>query len=166
MRLVGPCSGLGLAVATIVFVLDRLNKLWLVEFYDLPGRGRVEVTPFLDLVMVWNRGISYGLLQQDSDLGRQLLIVFSFAVAVVLMVWLARIRRGTLALGLGLIIGGALSNPVDRLIYGAVADFYRLHAFGWSWYVFNLADAAIVAGGAILLYESFDFGHKSARNRQ
>ena len=166
MRLSGPRSGLGLAVAALVFALDRANKLWLIEGLDIAGSGPLEVTPFLDLVMVWNPGISYGLLQRGDDLWRYALIGFALAVSAVLVLWLARVRGRAVAIGIGLVLGGALSNPVDRLVYGAVADFYRLHAFGHSWYVFNLADAAIVAGAAILLYESFDLGHKSARKRQ
>ena len=166
MQLVGPRSRLGLTVAFAVFVIDRVNKPWLVEIYDLPARGVVEGTGFFDIVMVWNRGISYGLLQQDGDLGRYGLIVLALVLSLVLVVWLARTTSAATALALGLVIGGALSNPIDRMIWGAVADFYRLHAWGYSWYVFNVADAAIVVGAIFLLYLSFDFGHKSAEKRR
>ncbi|NND50164.1 MAG: signal peptidase II [Rhizobiales bacterium] len=166
MQLVGPRSRLGLAVAFAVFVIDRVNKHWLVDIYDLPARGVIEVTGFFDIVMVWNRGISYGLLQQDGDLGRYGLIVLALILSLVLVIWLARTTSAAMALALGLVIGGALSNPIDRMIWGAVADFYRLHAWGYSWYVFNVADAAIVVGAIFLLYLSFDFGHKSAEKRR
>jgi signal peptidase II len=166
MRVWGPRSRFGLATALAVLVIDRVNKHWLVDQYDLARRGAVELTGFLDLVMVWNRGVSYGLLQQDGDAGRYALVGLALALSAVLVVWLARTASAFVALGLGLVIGGALSNPIDRLVWGAVADFYRLHAWGYSWYVFNLADAAIVAGAAILLYSSFDVGHKSAEKRR
>jgi signal peptidase II len=166
MAVWGPRSGLGLVVAGAVFAVDRANKHWLVDVYDLTSRGVIELTGFLDLVMVWNRGISYGLFEQDGDLGRAVLVALAVVLSVVLVIWLARTRARAVAVGLGLILGGALSNPVDRLIWGAVADFYRLHLFGYSWYVFNVADGAIVAGAAILLYLSLDFGHKSAEKRR
>jgi signal peptidase II len=158
----GAYSRTGLGLAAIVFVLDRVNKHLLVDLYDLGERGRVALIPVLDLVLVWNRGVSYGLLPQDGDLGRYLLAAFAVIVSAVLALWLARAEGRAFAFGLGLVIGGALSNAVDRLIWGAVADFYSLHAFGFYWYVFNLADAAIVAGVAGLLYVSFFAGHKSA----
>ena len=156
----GPRSRLGFAIAAVSLILDRVNKVWLVDLYDLPARGMIEVTPFLDLVMVWNRGISYGLFQQDGDFGRYALIVLAAVLSLVLAVWLARTKSMATAVGLGLVLGGAISNAIDRMVWGAVADFYRLHAFGYSWYVFNLADAAIVAGAAVLLYLSLEIGHK------
>ncbi len=166
MPLWGPRSKLGLATALVVFVVDRINKHWMVDIYGLPARGSIEVTGFLDVVMVWNRGISYGLFQQHGDLGRYGLIILALILSVILIAWLARTLGSATAIALGLMLGGAVSNPIDRMIWGAVADFYRLHAWGYSWYVFNVADAAIVAGAAILLYLSLDFGQKSAEKRR
>jgi signal peptidase II len=104
--------------------------------------------------MVWNRGISYGLFQQTSDLGRWSLVVLSIAASVWLSLWLRRASRRGEAIALGLIIGGALGNVIDRIAYGAVADFVHLHWGEWSWYVFNIADAAIVVGVLALMYDA------------
>jgi signal peptidase II len=164
MRLRGPWSRFGLAVALAVFIVDRVHKGWMLGVYDIAEKGRVKLAPFFDLVLVWNRGISYGLFQQDSDLGRFVLILFTAAVIGALALWLASAHARLAASGLGLIIGGAASNLVDRLAHGAVADFFHFHVYGFSWYVFNIADAAIVAGVAGLLYDSAFGRHKSASN--
>ena len=164
MRLSGPWSRFGLAVALAVFIVDRVHKGWMLGVYDIAEKGSVKLTPFFELVLVWNRGISYGLFQQDGALGRFVLILVTVAVIGALGLWLAAARAWLTAIGLGLIIGGAASNLVDRLVYGAVADFFHFHAYGYSWYVFNFADAAIVAGVAGLLYDSGFGRHKSASN--
>jgi signal peptidase II len=145
--------GFGLALVTLV--LDQVTKLHALFVYDLPVREPVRVAPFLDLIVVWNRGISYGLLQQDGSAGRWILIAISLAAAVGLSFWIMRASSRLLAAALGLIVGGAVGNAIDRLAYGAVFDFIQLHAGSFSWYVFNVADAAIVAGVAGLLYDSF-----------
>jgi signal peptidase II len=123
--------------------------------FDIAARQPVRVTPFFDLVLGWNRGISYGWFAQESDVGRWTLIGLSILVTAGLWLWLAKARRPITAAALGLVIGGALANTMDRLVHGAVADFFLLHGFGFSWYVFNTADMAIFAGVALLLYESF-----------
>ena len=145
---------LGIAVVVASFVIDQLAKTWVLFGSALPDGEIVRVTPFMDLTLVWNRGISYGLFQQDTAFGRWTLVVFSILAVVVLSVWLARTNRRLVAASIALIIGGALSNLVDRIVYGAVVDYVYLHAFGYSWYVFNLADAWIVAGVIGLLYDS------------
>lgn len=156
----------GLTAALIVALLDQASKLWLLYAYDLGSRGRVPVLPFFDLVLVWNRGISYGLFAQDSALGQMLLLAFKVVAAVFLWVWLARAENRLMAVSLGLIIGGAIGNAVDRLAHGAVVDFALLHlttaTFTFNWYVFNLADVAIVAGVAGLLYEAL-LGGRAAK---
>ncbi len=164
MTLWGPRSRFGLLVAGLTLLLDQANKWWLLEIYDIAARGRVAVTPFLDLVFVKNTGVSYGLLASEGMLGQYLLALFAGIVAVVLFVWLARVAQYTLALAIALVLGGALSNAIDRLLLGGVADFYSLHAFGFYWYVFNLADVAIVAGAALFLYEYLCSGRKRASN--
>lgn len=158
----GPCSPLGLAVAALTVLADQANKVWMLYVYDIGAKQVVTVTPFFDLVLVWNRGISYGLLPQDSQAGRFGLIAFAFAASLALTVWLARITTPLAAVAIGLIIGGAIGNAIDRIAYGAVADFYAFHAFGFEWYVFNIADVAIVAGVVGLLYDSLTRGHKKA----
>ena len=156
--LYGPLTRLGFAVAAVSLALDQASKLWLLFVYELGGRGVVVLAPFLDLVLTWNYGISYGLFQQGSALGRWLLFAVMLVAIAVLWGWLARTRTRLGAVALGLVIGGALGNAIDRAAYGAVADFVLFHVttagFSFNWYVFNLADAAIVAGVAGLLYES------------
>ena len=148
----------GLVTALLVLALDQASKLWLLFGYELGQKGVVRLTPFLDLVLTWNYGISYGLFQQ-AGAGRWVLIGIALAAVVALSVWLWRAETRLTALALGLIIGGAIgNNGIDRIAYGAVADFVHFHittaSIDFSWYVFNVADAAIVAGVAGLLYES------------
>ena len=152
---------LGLSVAAVTFLADQALKLWILFIFDLAARGRVAVLPFLDLVMVWNRGISYGLFQQESDIGRWLLVAVSVAAAVGLCIWIRRAGGRWLSASLGLIAGGAIGNAIDRAAYGAVFDFVHIHVGSFSWYVFNVADAAIVAGVAGLLYESIVLDRRS-----
>ena len=145
---------LGFLLAFGVFLLDRLSKWWIVDVFDLPARETVSLLPFLDLTMVWNQGMSMGFLQADSDMGRYLLIAVTGAVAAGLSVWIWRASERFLVLALGLVVGGAVGNIWDRFEYGAVADFLHLHALGYSFYVFNLADSAISVGVAMLLWDA------------
>lgn len=160
----GPHSRDGVIAAVIVGVLDQASKLWLFFAYDLAAKSPVKVLPVLDLVLTWNKGISYGLFQQDSEMGQWALFGIKVAASVFLWGWLSQAGTRLTALGLGLIIGGALGNAVDRLVHGAVMDFVHLHtpAYGFNWYVFNLSDTAIVAGVALLLYESL-LGDRAAK---
>ena len=160
----GRLSPLGLGTAALVLLADQAHKAWMLYVYDIGAKGTVTLAPFFDLVLVWNQGVSYGLLAQRTELGRWGLILFAFAAAVALIVWLARTTSSLAAAAIGLIIGGAVGNAVDRILYGAVADFFSLHAFGFEWYVFNIADTAIVAGVMGLLYESLFGGHKKVSN--
>jgi signal peptidase II len=137
---------LGLPAAMTAFVLDQAHKYWMVHIYALPLGKRVEVTPFFDLVHVRNHGISYGLLRQDSDTGRYLLIGFALAAIAALAAWMLNAGTRLAALSLGFIIGGALGNVLDRIVYGSVADFFSFHYAGYYWYIFNVADVAIAAG--------------------
>ncbi len=160
----GPLSPLGLTIGTLTVVADQASKLWLLFAFDLGAKGTVAVTPFFDLVLVWNKGVSYGLLTQDTDLGRLGLIAFAVVASFALVIWLARVTSALTAAAIGLILGGAIGNAIDRIAYGAVADFFAFHAFGFEWYVFNIADVAIVAGVIGLLYDSLFGGHKKAGN--
>jgi signal peptidase II len=146
---------LGFSAALITLVLDQATKLYTLFVYDLPVKEPVEFAPFINLIVVWNRGVSYGLFQQNSELGRWGLIVISILAAIGLSLWIRRTSAKLLAVSLGLIAGGAIGNVIDRLAYGAVFDFIQIHVGSWSWYVFNVADAAIVAGVVGLLYDSF-----------
>ena len=144
----------GLLVALVTLVLDQASKLGLYFGTDLVLTQPWRLAPFADFVVVWNRGVSYGLFQQESGFGRWFLVVLSLAAALGLGVWMTRAGSRLLAVALGLIVGGALGNAIDRAAYGAVFDFVHLHAGGWSWYVFNVADAAIVAGVVGLILDS------------
>lgn len=145
---------LGALLVLGVFLADRLSKWWVVDVFDLPARGTVPVLPFLDLTMVWNQGMSMGLFQADGDNGRYALIGVTGAVVVGLSWWIWRASEKFLVLALGLVVGGAVGNIWDRFEYGAVADFLHLHALGYSFYVFNLADSAISIGVAMLLWDA------------
>jgi len=146
---------IGFVVALLTLIVDQATKLYFLFVFDLPVREPLVVNPFVNLIVVWNRGISYGLFQQNSELGRWGLIVISILAAIGLSVWIRRTNAKLLAVSLGLIVGGAIGNVIDRLAYGAVFDFIQFHIGSWSWYVFNVADAAIVAGVVGLLYDSF-----------
>jgi signal peptidase II len=162
----GTLARLGLATAAATALIDQALKLWLLFVFDLQARGIVHLTPFLDLVLIWNKGISYGMFQQNGPLGQWALLALTVAAVALLWIWLARSTSRLMVLSLGLIIGGAVGNAIDRVAYGAVADFVLLHlttaSFSFKWYVFNLADAAIVAGVAGLLYESLA-GRRAAK---
>jgi signal peptidase II len=162
----GPLARLGLATAAATVAADQALKLWLLFVFDLQNRGQVRLTPFLDLVLVWNRGISYGLFQQREPYGQWVLLALTAIAVVLLWVWLTRATSRLMVLSLALIIGGAVGNAIDRAAYGAVADFVLLHltttSFSFKWYVFNLADTAIVAGVAGLLYDSLA-GRRAAK---
>ena len=149
---------LGVIVAIVTLVLDQASKFWLVRVFDIAHRGTVKLTPFFDLVLAWNQGISFGWFQNDGPAAQIVLMAVKVVAVVVLAVWMARSRTLIATLALGLIIGGAIGNGLDRLAYGAVVDFALFHVqIGentFNWYVFNLADVAIVAGVAALLYES------------
>jgi signal peptidase II len=145
--------------ALIVLVLDQATKLWLLFVFDIAHRGGVEVTPFFDLVLAWNVGISFGWLQSENQLAQIALMAIKAIAVIVLAIWMARSRTLVATVALGLIIGGAIGNAIDRFAYGAVLDFALFHiqvgGKTFNWYVFNLADVAIVAGVAALLYDSF-----------
>jgi signal peptidase II len=148
----------GLLAALIALAADQASKLYLLFVYDIAARGTVPLTPFFDLVLTWNRGISYGLFQQDGPLGQWALLALKAIAVMLLWIWLARASSRLTAVSLGMIIGGAIGNAVDRFVHGAVADFVLFHLttanFSFKWYVFNLADVAIVAGVIGLLYET------------
>jgi signal peptidase II len=156
--LYGPSTRLGLAVALLTLIADQASKLWLLFVFDLPARGTVALGPFIDFVPAWNTGISYGLFPQEGPVGAWILFAIKAAAVVLLWIWLARAGSVLSSVALGLIIGGAVGNAIDRAWHGAVFDFALFHittaSFQFNWYVFNLADVAIVAGVAGVLYDS------------
>jgi signal peptidase II len=149
----------GALAAIVVLVLDQASKYWLLNVLDIAQRRKVSVTPFFDLVLYWNIGISFGWLQNESPSAQLALMLVKAVAVIALAIWMARSRTMLATIALGLIIGGAIGNAIDRILYGAVVDFALFHieiaGETYSWYVFNLADTAIVAGVAALLYDSF-----------
>ena len=154
LRLAGPFTLYGGAFALAALVADQASKLAVLHGVDFGPDGIVNAAPFLDIVWAWNTGISYGLFSLGAE-GWWVLGGLKVAAALLFWLWLARIDNRLEAAALGLLIGGALGNAIDRAAYGAVFDFISLHAFGFYWYVFNLSDVAIVAGVGVLLYASF-----------
>lgn len=142
------------ALAVLVIVADQLSKHWILFVYDLPARFSVPIAGPFSLTMVWNRGVSFGLFRADADLIRWLLAAFSIIVAIVLAVWARKAERPFMAVGLGLVIGGALGNVIDRIRFGAVADFLDFQRLGFFPWVFNVADSAITVGVVFLLLDS------------
>ena len=143
----------GLLAALLVLAADQASKWWVLDVLRLPERGQVPVLPVLSLTMVWNQGVTFGLFHQSGAWGPWLLAGVALAVVAALAVWLRRAESALVAASLGAIGGGAVGNVVDRLRFGAVVDFLHAHAFGWSWYVFNVADAAIVCGVGVLVLD-------------
>ena len=143
----------GLLAALLVLAADQASKWWVLDVLRLPERGLVPVLPMFSLTMVWNQGVTFGLFHQDGAWGPWLLAGVALAVVAALGVWLRRAESALVAASLGAIAGGAVGNVIDRLRFGAVVDFLHAHAFGWSWYVFNVADAAIVCGVGVLVLD-------------
>lgn len=151
----GPWSGIGFWTALVTLMLDQAHKWWMILGLGMREGDRFSPLPFLDIVYVKNTGISYSMFDGASTEWQLTLATFALLVSIALWVWMARSASGALmALSLGLIIGGAIGNGIDRVLLGGVADFFLLHGFGFSWYVFNIADVAIVAGVVGLLYDS------------
>jgi lipoprotein signal peptidase len=145
---------LGLLAALAVLAADQASKWWVLDVIHLPEIGQVVLLPVLNFTMVWNRGVTFGLLTGFGDWSYLLLAAVALGVVAALVVWLRRAESRLVAVALGAIVGGAVSNVIDRLRFGAVVDFIHAHIGGWSWYVFNLADAAIVCGVAALVIDS------------
>ena len=142
----------GVVAGVIVLAADQFSKWWMLDVFHLPERGTYALLPVLNLTMVWNQGVTFGLFHQDGAAGPWILAGVALAIVVALGVWLRRAETTLTAIALGAIAGGAIGNVLDRLRFGAVVDFLHAHVGTWSWYVFNVADAAIVCGvGALLL---------------
>ncbi len=143
----------GVIIAAIATALDQFSKFWILNDVMVPPRV-IEVTPFFNLVLGWNRGVSFGMFNTASVYGPWLLTGLAMAIVIALGIWLWRADTKWVACALGLVIGGAIGNVVDRVRFGAVVDFLDVHAFGYHWPAFNVADSAIFIGAAILILES------------
>lgn len=149
---------LGLPIAAGILVADQVTKWWILEVARLPEVGHIPVWaagPFgFDLTMVWNRGVTFGLLSGDGAWNHIILAALAAAIAAFLLRWMARAENRLTAVALGAVVGGAIGNVIDRIRFGAVVDFVDTHAWGWHWYVFNVADAAIVCGVVALVADA------------
>jgi signal peptidase II len=148
----------GLALALAVLVADQWSKGWALGALAEPP-VRIEVLPFWDFVLVWNRGVSFGLFGAGG-IPPWVLVAVTGGIALAVAVWLARARSWWTAVAAGLVLGGAIGNIIDRLLYGAVVDFIDWHAYGYHWPVLNIADAGITLGVAVLIAEGL-FGGRS-----
>lgn len=147
----GPLRAIGYGLAFAIFVLDQMVKYWIIEFVRLHERGFIDIAPFFNLTWVENRGVSMGMLTADGDLGRWLLVALTAAISAGVALWLWRERNRLDVVALGLVLGGAIGNIVDRIRFGYVVDFLHFFWGEWHFYVFNVADAAITVGVILLL---------------
>ncbi len=154
---------LGLLIAIVVIVADQATKYAVYGYLFETGRASVVVLPFFDLVTVWNYGVSFGLFNTGSSAAAVIFVMLAAVIVVALVVWLRRVSSRWTALALGLVIGGAIGNIIDRVRFGAVFDFLLLHAYGWRWPAFNVADSAITVGVAILFIETLFAGRRSIK---
>jgi signal peptidase II len=145
---------LGLAAGAVTLAADQASKYWILYRLDLPALHQVVLLPVLSLTMVWNKGVTFGLLDGLGSWGHYALAGIAVMVICLLLLWLRRAANRLAAIAIGMIMGGAVGNVIDRLRYGAVVDFIHAHIGAYSWYVFNVADAAIVCGVAALILES------------
>lgn len=156
--------GIGFAIAFVAMLLDQISKWWILESvlpcasgppgpWCLIQTPPVEVTGFFNLVMAWNRGVSFGMFAHEAEIMPYVLIAVALAITAFLVVWLRRTDRVFQAVCIGLVIGGALGNVIDRLRFGAVADFLDFHVAGWHWPAFNVADSCIVVGVLLLVVD-------------
>ncbi len=149
---------LGLPIALGILAADQASKWYMLAGLNLPDVRNIPLLRLgpagLDLTMVWNRGVTFGLLWGDSFAVQLLLALAAAGIALFLLRWMARAETAWVAAALGSVIGGAIGNVIDRLRFGAVVDFVDVHLAGWHWYVFNLADAGIVCGVAALVADA------------
>jgi signal peptidase II len=160
---IGFTAARGYWLALGIFIADQLSKFWIVDSLRLQERGSIALLPVLNLTWVENRGVSMGLLQADGELGRWGLVTMTVVIAAGVGWWMRKEKHGVELLALSLVLGGALGNIVDRVRFGYVVDFVHLHVRTWSFYVFNVADAAITIGVAILLLRALFERRPAAR---
>lgn len=155
-------AAFGLIVAAVVVVVDQISKWWILEHVMQPVPRVVEVTPFFNLVMAWNTGVSFGTFGSSSAVMPYVLSAVALAIVVALALWLRQAERRFVALALGMVIGGAIGNVIDRFRFGAVADFLDFHAGDWHFWAFNVADSGISVGVALLVLDGLFAGREKS----
>jgi signal peptidase II len=145
---------IGTYLLTLVALIDQVSKWWVVKTLHLTEPSFIKLTSFFNIVLSWNKGITFGFFNQHSTWGPYILIGVTLIIVLLLLFWLAHATTLYESLGLGLILGGAIGNIADRLHYGAVVDFLDFHYAGYHWYAFNIADSAIVAGVGLLMLDN------------
>ena len=153
----------GLVVAVLVALADQLSKSWVLDRFTAEAPRLLPVTPFFNLVLTWNRGMRFGLFNNDAARNALVFSVLAVLIVGALLVWLSRVRETLLSIAIGLVVGGAAGNVVDRLGRGAVVDFLDFHVAGWHWFAFNLADAAICVGVGLMVIDGL-LGRREAHN--
>jgi signal peptidase II len=154
---------LGLLIAAIALALDQATKLYFYDLLVADGRRAIEVLPFFNLVTVWNYGISFGMFNSGSAGASIIFVILALAIVAALLFWLRSVTALLVAVALGLVIGGAIGNVVDRLRFGAVFDFLDFHVAGWHWPAFNLADSAITVGVVLLCIDALFLSQASVK---
>lgn len=145
---------IGAIVTVIAFLIDRLSKWWFIDVFEITSKGVVEILPIFDVVMVWNRGVSFGFLSASDDFGRWALVAMNLVIVAVLIYWLRSAKNILVSAAIGLVIGGAFGNIYDRVKFGAVADFFQFHWQEWYFAVFNVADSFIFINTILLILNS------------
>lgn len=139
------------AFSLVTFFIDRISKNEILSIFEENNLEKIFINPFLDLFLVFNTGISYGLLSGESSFQKWLLIIVSVSIVAFLLVWTKDSTSRLVNISISFITGGALGNILDRILYGGVIDFISLHAYGYYWYIFNIADVFIVFGVILFL---------------
>ena len=147
----------GILIALATLSLDQFHKWAMLEVVHIAERQPIRLTPFFDLVILWNNGISFGMFQRYAN-GRFILSLVALTIIFILLLWLRKINKSGESFAIGLVMGGALGNVIDRLRFGAVADFFDFHVAGYHWPAFNVADSAVCVGAFILCYTSIFVG--------
>ena len=135
----------------VTFFIDRISKNEILSIFEENNLEKIFINPFLDLFLVFNTGISYGLLGGESSFQKWLLIIVSVSIVAFLLLWVKDSTSRLVNISISFITGGALGNILDRILYGGVIDFISLHAYGYYWYIFNIADVFIVFGVILFL---------------
>lgn len=143
----------GLAISGVIVILDQVSKWWITDVVMQPPQS-IPVLPFFNLVLTYNLGVSFGLFAAGSAAGKWMLVGVAAVITAFLLHWLYRATSGLNIMALGLIIGGAIGNVIDRIVIGGVVDFLDFHAYGYHWPAFNVADTSIFVGAALLIAES------------